>query len=79
LESYQRQEQEQREYHKEDMDAYSIFVYVIRSPLTRDYYLRRLRIFFNYIEILPNKNIDERCNILQKREKRFLNWHFIIL
>jgi len=42
LRSYQRQEQEQREYHKEDMDAYSIFVYVIRSPLTRDYYLRRL-------------------------------------
>src|SRR6476619_7932004 len=51
------------------MDAYSIFVYVIRSPLTGDYYLRRLKIFFNYIEILPNKNIDERCNYFAEKGK----------
>ncbi len=34
-------------------DAYSIFVYATRSQVTRDYYLRRLRIFFNHINLLP--------------------------
>ena len=69
MESYQQQEQEQREYHKEDMDAYAIFVYGIRSPLTRDYYLRRLKIFFNYIELLPEKSISERCNCFAEKGK----------
>lgn len=28
---------------------YSIFVYPIRSPVTREYYLRRLRRFFDFL------------------------------
>ena len=36
----------------EESSAYSIFVYVVRSHITKDYYLRRLRIFFNYINLL---------------------------
>ena len=35
----------------EESNAYSLFVYAIRSQVTRDYYLRRLRIFFNYINL----------------------------
>jgi hypothetical protein len=31
-------------------DAYSLFVFAIRTQITRDYYLRRLRSFFDYIE-----------------------------
>ena len=37
----------------EESNAYSLFVYAIRSQLTRDYYLRRLRIFFNHINLEP--------------------------
>ena len=44
-------------------DAYSLFVYAIRSQVTRDYYLRRLKIFFNYIDLLPEGTIEERCNL----------------
>ena len=32
-------------------NAYSLFVYAIISQVTRDYYLRRLRIFFNHISL----------------------------
>jgi hypothetical protein len=28
----------------EESDAYSLFVYAVRSQVTRDYYLRRLRL-----------------------------------
>ena len=73
------QQQESNRYPKEEMDAYSIFVYGIRSPLTRDYYLRRLKIFFNYIELLPEKNIDERCNYFAEKGKENPHGHLTIL
>ena len=34
----------------EESNTNFLFVYAIRSQVTRDYYLRRLRIFFNYIK-----------------------------
>jgi len=43
-------------------DAYSLFVYAIRTQITRDYYLRRLRTFFDFIKLLPNAKIQNRCN-----------------
>jgi hypothetical protein len=47
---------------EEDDNAYSLFLYGIRSPVTRDYYMRRLRIFFNYIKLLPDETMENRCN-----------------
>ena len=35
----------------EEPDAYSLFVYAVRSQVTRDYYLRRLRILYNPINL----------------------------
>jgi hypothetical protein len=46
----------------EESNAYSLFVYAIRSQVARDYYLRRLRIFFNYINLQSDFTIEERCN-----------------
>jgi hypothetical protein len=43
-------------------DAYSLFVYAIRTQIIRDYYLRRLRTFFDFIKLLPNSKIEHRCN-----------------
>jgi hypothetical protein len=54
----------------EGSDAYSLFVYAIRSQVTKDYYLRRLRIFFNHPNLLPGGNMEKRCNnYMDKREK----------
>ncbi len=58
------------------MDTYSIFTYGIRSQLTRDYYLRRLKIFFNYIELVPERKIDERCNYFAEKAKENPQWAF---
>jgi hypothetical protein len=53
----------QKEADKEVLtDAYSLFVYAIRTQITRDYYLRRLRTFFDFIKLLPNSNIVDRSN-----------------
>jgi hypothetical protein len=37
----------------EESNACSLFMYAVRSHVTRDYYLRRLRIFLNQIGLLP--------------------------
>ena len=58
------------------MDAYSIFIFGIRSQLTRDYYIRRLKIFFNYIELFPERNISERCNFFAEKGKENPSWAF---
>ena len=47
---------------EEDNNAYSLFLYRVRSPVTRNYYLRRLRIFFNHIKLLPDETMEKRCN-----------------
>jgi hypothetical protein len=41
---------------------HSLFVYAIRIQITRRYYLRRLKSFFDFIELLPNAKIELRCN-----------------
>jgi hypothetical protein len=39
------EEIEQIESQTLESDAYSLFVYAVRAQVTRDYYLRRLKIF----------------------------------
>ena len=54
--------QKHRELEESLTNAYSLFVYAIRSQITRDYYLRRLRTFFDFIKLLPKAKIEDRCN-----------------
>ena len=42
----------------EKSNAYSLFVYVVGSHVKREYTLRRLRIFFNYIDLKSVKSIS---------------------
>jgi hypothetical protein len=57
-------------------DAYSLFVYAIRTKITRDYYLRRLRSFFDFIELLPDEKIELRCNEFASLAIKDHNWTF---
>ena len=57
-------------------DAYSLFVYAIRTQITRDYYLRRLRTFFDFIELLPNAKIEHRCNHFAAMAIKNRDWTF---
>jgi hypothetical protein len=59
----------------EESNAYSLFVYAIRSQVTRDYYLRRLRIFFNYINLQSDFTIEERGNYFANKEQKILHGH----
>ena len=60
----------------EQSNAYSLFVYAIRSQVTRDYYLRRLRIFFNYINLQSDLTIEETCNYFANMGTKDPAWVF---
>ena len=64
------------EHNLEESNAYSLFVYAIRSQVTRDYYLRRLRIFFNHINLESDKTIEERCNYFANKGTKDFSWAF---
>lgn len=57
-------------------DAYWFLVYAIRTKITRDYYLRRLKSFFDFIELLPNAKIEHRCNQFGALAIKDHNWTF---
>jgi hypothetical protein len=59
-----------------ESNAYSLFTYAVRSLITRDYYLRRLRIFFNHINLLPEKTMEERCNLFASKGIKDPSWAF---
>lgn len=54
-------------------NAYFMFTYGIRSPLTRKYYERRLKTFFDFID-LQGTTIEERCNTFAERAIRDNTW-----
>lgn len=59
-----------------DNNAYSLFLYGVRSPITRGYYQRRLRIFFNFIKLLPDETMEKRCDCFAIEARRDPNWVF---
>ena len=52
-------------------NAYKMFVFSIRSEVTRKYYERRLRHFFNHInfDLENSKNMEVRCNNFSTKGK----------
>ena len=53
---------------------YYMFKYSIRSELTRKYYERRIRTFFDFIGFLMGSNIEKRCNSFAQKGKKDGNW-----
>jgi hypothetical protein len=56
-----------------DSSPYLIFIFAIRSPITREKYLQRIGYFFDYIGI-EQDTIEERCNIFGQKAKGDINW-----
>ena len=49
--------------HNIELTPYLMFKYAIKTDITRRYYERRLKKFFDFIEYeITDKNIEYRCN-----------------
>jgi hypothetical protein len=58
------------------IDPYSMFVYAIRFPYTKESSFRRLRRFFDAINFFEGESMDKRCNTLVYRARNYYAWAF---
>ena len=62
-------------HNKGELTPYLMFKYVIKTEITRKYYERRLKKFFDFIELeMANKDIEFRCNKFAVKSKGNINW-----
>jgi hypothetical protein len=55
-----------------EADPYTLFVYALRSPYTKETYFRRLRRLFDAIH-LDGPTFESRCNSFAKKEETTLH------
>lgn len=72
---YQAQEEKERQ-EEEFTNPYSMFVYAITSPYTKESYFGRLRRFFDFINFFKGETMDKRCNLFAHRGRNDPNWAF---
>lgn len=60
----------------DNLDPYTMFVYGIRSPYTKESYFRRLRSFFDAINLGKGKTLEECCNSFVHKGRANCNWAF---
>ena len=51
-----------------------MFRFSIRSEVTRKYYERRIRSFFDFIEFSPNDDIERRFNSFAENARKDIKW-----
>ncbi len=61
------------------LDAYTIFGYALRSPYTKETYFRRLRRFFDFIDLDLRADFAHRCNLFANKAIKDPNWAFITI
>jgi mannosyltransferase OCH1-like enzyme len=61
---------------EENVDPYTLFVYGIRSPNTKESYFRRLRGFFDAVNLDNGSTFKERCNTFVFKGRSDSRWAF---
>jgi hypothetical protein len=61
---------------QENISPYTLFVYGITSPYTKESYFRRLRTFFDAINLAEGTTFEERCNSFVHKVRSDCNWAF---
>lgn len=61
--------------HNHGLTPYLMFKYAVKTDLTRKYYERRLKRFFDFIEFETNENdFETRCNTFAEKAISNTNW-----
>jgi hypothetical protein len=68
--------EEEVEQQQENVDPYTLFLYGIRSPYTKESYFRRLRGFFDTINLDKGTAFEERCNTFVYKGRNDSRWAF---
>ena len=65
----------EKEVQNQFLNSYTMFRYFVRSEVTRKYYERRLRKFFDFIEFeVEVEDLERRYNDFAEKGKSNINW-----
>lgn len=64
------------EIESKESDPYSMFLFAMRPPKTREKCTGRLRMFFDFLEILPGQTMEKRSKAFCKKAKSDNRWTF---
>lgn len=59
----------------EELDPWSLFIYAMKAPMTRNRYQTRLAKFFDFIGIAGTR-LEDRARTFAKRSKVDSNWAY---
>ena len=59
-----------------ESDPYSMFLFAMKSPKTREKCTGRLRMFFDFLDILPGETMVERSKAFCDKAKSDNGWAF---
>jgi hypothetical protein len=61
----------------EDLDPWSLFIYAMKAPMTKDRYKARVAKFFDFIGLdNEGQTVEEKARVFVDRGKEDLNWAF---
>jgi integrase len=66
----------QKAIESEELDPWSLFIYAMKAPMTKDRYKTRVVKFFDFIGIDKNQTIEAKARIFATRGKEDINWAF---
>jgi hypothetical protein len=58
----------------EELDPWSLFIYAMKAPMTRNRYQTRLAKFFDYIGLKVGEKLEDRARAFAQRGKDDSNW-----
>lgn len=59
------------------MDPWSIFLYGMKAPMTREKYRGRLVKFFDFVDLTDTSTMEERVKAFTERGKKDPDWVFV--
>ena len=59
---------------EENVDPWSLYIYAMKAPMTRDRYQTRLAKFFDYIGLETGVKLEDRARAFAQRGKDDGNW-----
>ena len=67
----------QKAIESEELDPWSLFIYAMKAPMTKDRYKTRVAKFFDFIGLnKEGRTVEEKARIFANRGKEDINWAF---
>jgi hypothetical protein len=67
----------QKAIESKELDPWSLFIFAMKAPMTKDRYKTRVAKFFDFIGLdKESQNVEDKAGIFANRGKEDVNWGF---